>query len=329
MAYADVDGFRIDTVKHMGRAATRFFSSVIHEFAQSLGKDRFYLIGEITGGRANAFDNVEMTGLNAALGIDDVQDKLEFMTKGYRNPEEYFNLFTNSLDLGKESHVWFNDKIITMIDDHDQVRKGGGQKARFAAHGGDQFLLCVIGTNLTTMGVPCLYYGTEQGFDGNGSSDEFLRECMFGGSFGAFRSAGKHFFDPSNHIYQETKKMADLRKSQIALRRGRQYLRPISGNGIDFGVPEMLGEEIRSIVAWSRVFSSEEVICAFNNDFHQSLTAWVTIDRTLNKTGDTYICAYSTQAAEMGNAKLTVEARNGVAVQLTVPPKGFVVYIKS
>jgi len=71
IAYADVDGFRVDTVKHMDLGATRYFTSVIHEFAESLGKNRFYLIGEITGGRDRAYRTLEVTGVDAALGIED------------------------------------------------------------------------------------------------------------------------------------------------------------------------------------------------------------------------------------------------------------------
>ena len=77
----------------------------------------------MTGGRVRAFNTVETTGLDAALGIDDVQDKLEYLIKGYRNPRDYFDLFRNSLQVQKDSHVWFRDKVVTMIDDHDQVRK--------------------------------------------------------------------------------------------------------------------------------------------------------------------------------------------------------------
>ena len=51
LAFADLDGFRVDAVKHMDRGATRYFASVVHEFAQSIGKDRFLLVGEITGSR--------------------------------------------------------------------------------------------------------------------------------------------------------------------------------------------------------------------------------------------------------------------------------------
>ncbi len=96
IAYTDVDGFRVDTVKHMHPGATRFFTSVIHEFAQNIGKENFYLIGEITGGRQRAFSTLETTGMDAALGIDDIPDKLEYLVKGYRNAREYFDLFRNS-----------------------------------------------------------------------------------------------------------------------------------------------------------------------------------------------------------------------------------------
>ena len=41
-------------VKHMEPGATRFFANAIHEFAQSLGKENFYVIGEVTGGRSRA-----------------------------------------------------------------------------------------------------------------------------------------------------------------------------------------------------------------------------------------------------------------------------------
>src|SRR5262249_40440225 len=132
IAFADLDGFRVDTVKHMDLGAARYLASVMHEFAQSIGKDNFYLIGEITGGRVRAFDTLEVTGIDAALGIDDIPDKLEFLLKGFRNPEDYFTLFRNSLLVRKDSHVWFRDKVVTVIDDHDQVRKGD-HKARFCA----------------------------------------------------------------------------------------------------------------------------------------------------------------------------------------------------
>ena len=42
IAETDIDGFRVDTVKHMDKGAARYFTSVIHEFTQAIGKENFY-----------------------------------------------------------------------------------------------------------------------------------------------------------------------------------------------------------------------------------------------------------------------------------------------
>ncbi len=86
IAYTDIDGFRVDTVKHMDPGAVRFFASSIHEFAQAIGKEKFYMIGEITGGRNRRLTTLEATGLDAALGIDDIPGKLEIPGQGVCEP---------------------------------------------------------------------------------------------------------------------------------------------------------------------------------------------------------------------------------------------------
>ncbi|HMX30189.1 MAG TPA: alpha-amylase family glycosyl hydrolase, partial [Blastocatellia bacterium] len=264
IAYADLDGYRIDTVKHMEDGATRYFASVIHEFTQAIGKENFYLIGEITGGREFAFTTLETTGLNAALGIDDIPDKLEYLVKGFRNPQEYFSLFRNSEQVKKDSHVWFRNKVVTMFDDHDQVRKGDN-KARFAAqNNGHRVILNALALNVTSMGIPCIYYGSEQAFDGQGGNDRYLREAMFGGNFGAFRSKNRHCFREDFPVYEELAKILKLRQEKLPLRRGRQFLRPTSDNGAQFNLPEMRDGQIRSVVPWSRVFNNQEILLAIN-----------------------------------------------------------------
>jgi glycosidase len=325
IAFADLDGFRIDTVKHMELGATRIFGSAIHEFAESIGKENFFLVAEITGGRERAYTTLEETGLDAALGVDDVPDKLEWMVKGYRDPAEYFELFRNSLLLRKESHVWFRDKIVTLYDDHDQVRKGNA-KARFCADAlGTRLALNALALNATTLGIPCIYYGSEQAFDGHGGADRYIREAMFGGAFGAFRSRDRHCFDEDGRLYRELSKVLALRREKLPLRRGRQYLREISGNGADFGLPRTIGGELRSIVPWSRIFVDDEILLAINTDPDDRSTAWVTIDDDLHEPGAALECLYSTDAAQIGQT-VTVERRNGKAVQLTIPPAGFAVF---
>lgn len=327
IAWADLDGFRIDTVKHMQPGAMRFFTSVIHEFAQSLGKENFYLIGEITGGRQFAYERLETTGLDAALGIDDIPDKIEYLVKGWRNPAEYFALFRNSLLVGKESHTWFRNRVVTLFDDHDQVRKGVN-KARFCA--GDplyaQQVIAAIGLEATTLGIPLIYYGTEQAFDGEGGNDRYIRECLFGGEFGPFRSRGRHCFNEDHPVYRAIARILDVRQSSPPLRRGRQYLREISGDGMNFGPPGMIGGELRSVVPWSRLFDDAEVLCALNTDPRQARSAWTIVDHDLHDAGERFRCVYSTDDAQVGT-KLVVEDRGLVrAVWLTVPPGGFVIF---
>ncbi len=330
IAFADVDGFRVDTVKHMDDGASRLFTSVIHEFCETIGKENFYLMGEITGGRQRAFETLETVGMDAALGINDIPDKIEYLVKGFRNPEDYFNLFRNSLLMQKQSHRWFRDRVVTTFDDHDQVRKGNN-KSRFAHAESVQqsesqlASLPVLAFLTTTMGIPCIYYGSEQQFDGHGDDDRYIRETMFGGEFGAFRSRGRHFFNEEGTVYQELAKILQLRKGSIVIRRGRQFLRQISGDGINFGFPRNTGDEFRSVVAWSRIFSTREVLLAINTDRFNKTAAWVTIDNSLHTTQDKLECIYSTDASVIGQ-QIQIESRNGKAVRLDVPPAGFVIY---
>jgi glycosidase len=333
IAFADIDGYRVDTVKHMDPGAARIFASEIHEFAQKIGKENFYLIGEITGSRESAFNTLETTGLDAALGIADIQAKMEFTVKGFTRPKEYFDLFRNSVLIGKESHTWFRNKVVTMFDDHDKVAEGEN-KTRFCADfNGDRLILNALALNVTTLGIPCVYYGSEQLFDGAGrgsGSDRYIRETMFGGSFGAFRSKERHFFNPEQSVYKELSKILAIRKERVTLRRGRQYLREISGDGSNFGLPDFVGgsNEIRSIVPWSRIMDDEEMVLAINTDFNNKLSIWVTIDNELHNPGDNFRCIYSTDTAQLGTTA-GVEVKNGKAIEIHVPAAGFVIYAKN
>jgi hypothetical protein len=121
-------------------------------------------------------------------------------------------------------------------------------------------------------------------------------------------------------------KIHRLRREHLPLRRGRQYLREISGNGAEFSLPRRLGDgPLHSLIAWSRIFNDVELLCAINTDPDHEMHAFVTVDDALHSAGDTLTCLYSTETTEIGQG-LTVEARNGKAVSLNLPPAGFVVY---
>jgi len=64
-----------------------------------------------------------------------------------------------------------------MFDDHDQVRKGD-HKRRFCAIADFRDLVFnALAVNLTTAGIPCIYYATEQAFDSGGRPNADDRYC--------------------------------------------------------------------------------------------------------------------------------------------------------
>ena len=339
IAYADVDGFRIDTVKHMGQEVTRMFCAAIHEMAQSLGKERFLLAGEVTGGRRLAWSMVDNTGLDAALGIEDIPGRLEGMVKGLVEPSQYFDLFRNSKLDDHGDFAWFGEHVVNMFDDHDQVRKCD-QKRRFCGVTELRDLVFnALAVNLTTAGIPCIYYGTEQSFDSGGrpySDDRVLRENMFGGRFGGKCSQGVHFFDEDAKLFQAISTLTDLRRNRIALRRGRQYMHDISGDGIHFGPPKRFGDRIQTLVTWSRVMADHELLLVFNTDELETRELWTTLNPNLRKEGDVLHLLFS-YTPELGVEcvehprhafpTLTVE-RSGdvICTKLALGPAGFAIY---
>jgi hypothetical protein len=182
------------------------------------------------------------------------------------------------------------------------------------------------------MGIPCIYYGSEQGFDSGGrsnASDLVLRESMFGGRFGGLCTQGRHFFNEDGELYRALAALIDLRKKLLPLRRGRQVLHQISANGVDFGLPHRLGDRMRSLVTWSRLFVDQEVLVAFNSDEAQSVTAYSTVAPTFRVEGDLFqrVFWYAPKPAPPPPSSLTVERHSGLlTVRTTLPPAGFVIY---
>jgi glycosidase len=332
IAYADLDGFRIDAAKHMGMETLRAFCDFIREFAQRVGKERFLLVGEVGGSQEYAWEVVEKTGLDAALGIEDVPGKLERMVTGYGDPADYFSLFRNWILDDPGGHRWYRNQVVTLVDDHDQVRKGSC-KSRFCADVRFRNLAFnVMAVQLTTMGIPCIYYGSEQGFDSGGrpnGSDIVLRENMFGGRFGGLCTQGRHFFNEDSDLYRALVALIDLRKKLLPLRRGRQALHRISGDGVTFGLPHRMGDRMRSLVSWSRLFIDQEVLVAVNTDEAQPATAFSTVAPIFRAEGDVFHLIYwhAPKSDIAPPSTLTVERRNGpLAVRMTLPPAGFAIY---
>lgn len=133
----------------------------------------------------------------------------------------------------------------------------------------------------TMIGIPCLYYGTEQGLSGSGPTRESVREALW----------GQAAFDPDHPFYHTTQALSALRQAHPALRYGRQYFRPCNGDGVHFGHSRFSG----GIIAFSRILNTTEIVVAANTHTTMAQSVYVLIDRHLNEHGVHFTPAFSNQ----------------------------------
>ncbi|OUL28565.1 alpha-amylase family glycosyl hydrolase [Nostoc sp. 106C] len=350
IALSDCDGFRIDTVKHVPWEASRNFCGGLREYAESIGKENFMLLGEVTGGADMAKNYLDIFGrnLDAALDIGDPTQKIANLVKGFTNPKDFFEQFGGHDSLG--SHRETGRYHVSILDDHDMVGRPG--KYRFTAKNDLPTRYAqvahAVGLQITTLGIPCIYYGTEQAFDGNQENhdisiepldqngkipfdDRYIRESMFGGTFGAFETEDCHFFDPNHPTYLRIAAIARIsnQKNKIgqALRRGRQYLRETSFLGRSFSIPGP-GE----LTAWSRILFDQEVMIALNTSATENRGAEVTIDALLHPSGSKITFLYKSDWSDSElrnppeNHTLTVQLNNSRAIiRIDLPPTGMAI----
>lgn len=354
IARTDCDGFRIDTVKHVPWEVSRKFCGAIHEYAESIGKENFLLLGEVTGRDQMVKDYLELFGRNidAALDIGLPSRRLEDVVKGFAPPQDFFNQFLGHNLLG--THREIGRYHVNVLDDHDQVDRGEGHgKNRFSALNNCPYryeqVAHAVGMQLTTLGIPCIYYGTEQAFDGTEErhqwsiepydeskpfDDRYIRETMFGGGFGAFQTQGCHFFDTDHPSYIRIAAIAAIRKRQdkvgMALRRGRQYFRETAPTN-NFSYPATPGE----LIAWSRIFVDKEVLVVLNTDGALKKSTKVTIHAPFYEKQPHPVLSYLyrsdwSDAQLKGTATVSqtepVTINNGRAsIRIELPPAGMAI----
>jgi len=142
-----------------------------------------------------------------------------------------------------------------------------------------------MGCLFTLQGIPCLYYGTEQGLHGMGDSDQCVREALWG---------KPNAFDINHPFYKAIQAISYLRAGQPALRYGRQYFREISGNGKEFGISTTKP----GILAFSRILNDTEILVIANTNTSDDWSGYVIVDFALNPVGTTYQILYSNQGSQ-------------------------------
>lgn len=347
IALSDCDGFRIDAVKHVSPEDSRKFCTAIREYAQSIGKDNFLLTGEIASDTmAGAYIDIIGRNLSAVLDIISAPNDLTAMAKGLAQPKQFFDLYSEDKIAGKYRQIGLYH--VSVLDDHDMLSRGW--KQRFAAYSNVPNLYeqvaHVVGVQLTMPGIPSIYYGTEQAFDGNAgyhdysaeggrlAEDRYIREAMFGGAFGAFQTADCHFFNIDHPTYLRIAAIAHIRNRQDkigkALRRGHHYLRETSFCNYPFSIPGQ-GE----VVAWSQILFDTEVLMVLNTHGLESRGAEVTVDTFIHPHNSTMTFLYKSNWSDSQlrhpprDQTVAVQHHNDAraTVRIDLPPSGMAILV--
>jgi glycosidase len=285
----DVDGFRIDTLKYLKGDLARTFGNAIREFALAVGKKNFFTFGEVFDneekiaqfiGRSTRDKNDDSVGVDAALDFP-LRFTLPSVIKGFSAPSVVSAMYQHRKDVEQDvlsSHGDATRFFVTFLDNHDVK-----ERIRFVdsadEHRFDAQVTLGLASLFALQGIPCVYYGTEQGLHGRGT-DEAVREALWGGPG----------FDRTNPFYISLQKVAKLRSSEPALRYGRQYFRPISGDGHNFGISGFPA----GILSFSRILNDREVLTLANaSTISQSVH--VIIEQQLSTPGETFRVLYSNQ----------------------------------
>jgi glycosidase len=287
----DIDGFRIDAVKHMGEETVSQFCSHVREFAYKLGKRNFFLFGELVGPeemynkyigpKTSVFveDKAIYFGLNSVLDFP-LYHILPDVIHGISRPEKliqrYESLRKNALSRGE-----FGEFLVTFLDNHDQV--GQTVKKRFGKLATEKQIIAGIGFLLCALGTPCIYYGTEQGFDGAGQGDFNVREAMF-----SLNDPTLNALNKSAGIYQQISILASIRKNSPVLKFGRMYMRELSEDGKTFHLPAYE----KCLLAFSRVLYDQEMIIAYNSSLTEHDEEYILVDSLLNPEGSIFHFIY-------------------------------------
>lgn len=291
IAKYDIDGFRIDTLKYISPDFERIFANAIREFALSIGKKNFFTFGEVydseeeiarfVGRNTLTTEEGDIIGVDAALDFP-LFYKLPGVSKGLLAPGEVVTMFEHRKQVERSilsTHGDASNFFVTFLDNHDQNTRFYYRDPSNPDLFDDQVTLG-IACLLALPGIPCLYYGTEQGLSGAGNSPEAVREALWGKP-GAF--------DQGSAFYREIARLAALRKNEPALRYGRHYFRPLSGDGVRFGI----SASIPGVLAFARILNDREVVVVANTSTQVGWIGEVIVDASLNRQGTAYAVLFS------------------------------------
>ncbi len=230
-----VDGFRVDTAKHVNPEFWRSFVPAMQARARANGIPNFHIFGEVT--------SPDPGYLATWTKIADYPAVLDFAFGNAIHETVARNKPTSVLaDLFGADVLYAKGEetaaiLPTFHGNHDFGRFGRIIREANPRASDDEVLARAELANamlLTLRGVPTIYSGDEQGFAGDDGNDQDAREDLFASKVAVYNdnkligtkaTTATANFNPRHPLYREIAELARLRTSTPALTRGRQLIR--------------------------------------------------------------------------------------------------------
>ena len=231
-----VDGFRIDTARHVNPEFWARFVPAMRDRAKAKGIPNFHIFGEV------AYESLDVGMLAHHTIVDKLPAVLDFafrqaVLEAVTGQQEFGAW--DKLVLGDALYAHGFDTAVTLptfVSNHDAGRLGFYIRKAFPGASDDEVLKREMIANamlLTWRGVPTIYAGDEQGFAGDGG-DQDAREDMFASKVAVYNdnrligsdttTAIAHFGE-DHPLFKQIAALARLRLSHPALTRGWLVLR--------------------------------------------------------------------------------------------------------
>ena len=234
-----IDGFRIDTARHVNPEFWQAFVPAMLQRAAARGIPHFHIFGEVSTSDIDVALLARYTRVAKLPAVLDFAfaNAVRATVAGNAGTDKLARLFADdALYEGGEQTAL---QLPTYVSNHDSGRFGFHVRAARPQASDEEVLKRVLLAHamlLTLRGVPVVYYGDEQGFTGVGGDQDARQDMMKSRtpSYMADRRIGvglKPDLQPTNNfnlehpIAQQIAKLSAVRRAQAALRSGRQVVR--------------------------------------------------------------------------------------------------------
>ncbi|MFC5242343.1 alpha-amylase family glycosyl hydrolase, partial [Streptomyces atrovirens] len=307
----DIDGFRIDTVKHVNMEFWTQWATALDAYAAKKGRDDFFMFGEVYSADTDITAPYVTRGrLDATLDFPFQEAARQYASQG-GSAKKLASVFGDDYKYATDKANAYEQ--VTFLGNHDMGRFGTFLTQDNPQASEAELLKKDMLANelmFLSRGNPVVYYGDEQGFTGAGG-DKDARQTLFASRtadylddnlIGSDRTHAEDTYDTRAPLYRQISALAKLRKAHPALTDGIQQ--------------ERYAADGAGVYAFSRTATGKdttEYVVAFNNSGEAKQATFATGSAKM-----TYKGLYGTDATVTSDAdkKITVTVPAGSAIVL-------------